>query len=91
MADSRYQCPHCSRSSVDRKRGGRFCSQFTAMLSEEERKEAKFARFWFGLWITNECRRVFRGWNWKCAGFRKQVPEMRASSGVDLHVLRGEI
>ena len=72
MTDKRYQCPRCKRSYTDEIDGkkGRFCTRFSAKLNDEEAKEANFVENWFGIIITRECKWVYRGWDWKCAGFR---------------------
>jgi hypothetical protein len=68
--DSRYQCPRCSQSYVEN--DGRFCLKFSRKLSEEEQKEADFIFHRRGFCLTRECKWVYRGWNWNCAGFKEE-------------------
>lgn len=69
----RYQCPRCSQSYIVDK--GLFCLKFSAELasmSEEEREKVKFIYYHFGHELTRECRIVYQGWGWNCAGFREK-------------------
>lgn len=70
--DPRYQCPRCSKSNVDKKKNARFCSKFSKMLTEEEREKERFVTRHFMFYVTYECKSVYRGWNWNCAGFRNK-------------------
>lgn len=69
---SRYQCPHCARSYIE-KRGnkkGRFCTCFSVKLTEQEALKANFVFDWFGMKLTRECKWVYRGRKRNCSGFQ---------------------
>lgn len=66
----KFQCPRCRRSYENKEKTDLFCSQFRAILNEEEANREPFLII-FGIFkLTRRCKRVFMGWRGDCAGFK---------------------